>query len=68
VSPGRPLHTSLALLIGGLAIAHATSRNPGGRQPRGPAPWDVTFTDIAERSGLRAETVYGGIYRKRLII
>jgi len=68
VSPGRLLHTLLALLIGGLAIAHATSRNPGSRQPRGPAPWDVTFTDIAERSGLRAETVYGGIDRKRFII
>jgi hypothetical protein len=68
VSPGRLLHTSLALLIGGLAVAHPTSRNAGSRQSRGPAPWNVTFTDIAERAGLRTETVYGGNDRKRFII
>jgi hypothetical protein len=68
VSPARLLPTSLALLIGGLAVAHATSRDAASRQSRGAAPWNVTFTDIAERSGLRTETVYGGIDRKRFII
>jgi hypothetical protein len=33
-----------------------------------PSRWGVAFTDIAERAGLRAETIYGGIDRKRFII
>jgi hypothetical protein len=68
VSSGRLLHTSLAILIGGLAIAHSMGREAASGQPRGSGPWNVTFTDIAERSGLRTEIVYGGIDRKRFII
>ena len=59
----RALHASLAILIGAFAIAHA-----GSDQRRVADPWNVTFTDIADRAGLRAETVYGGIDRKRFII
>jgi enediyne biosynthesis protein E4 len=36
--------------------------------PQRSAPWDVTFTDIAERAGLRDPTIYGGLDRKRFII
>jgi len=64
----RPALASLAILLGALAIAQAMPRGAGSNQPQVPRPWNVTFTDIAERSGLRAETVYGGIDRKRFII
>jgi hypothetical protein len=30
--------------------------------------WPVTFTDVADRAGLRGPTTYGGIDRKRFII
>ena len=43
-------------------------RDAGSDQPRVPGSWNVTFTDIAERAGLRSEIVYGGIDRKRFII
>ena len=33
-----------------------------------PDEWRVSFVDIAERAGLRAPSVYGGIDRKRFII
>jgi enediyne biosynthesis protein E4 len=68
VPSGRALQASLAILIGALGIAHAMPRNARGNQPRVPGPWNVTFTDIAEPAGLRAEIVYGGIDRKRFII
>jgi hypothetical protein len=31
-------------------------------------PWPVTFVDVADRAGLRAPSIYGGIDRKRFII
>ena len=31
-------------------------------------PWPVTFTDIAQKAGLRDTVVYGGLERKRFII
>jgi hypothetical protein len=68
VPSGRALQASLAILIGALGIAHAMPRNATSNQPRVPGPWNVTFTDIAEPAGLRAEIVYGGIDRKRFII
>ena len=34
----------------------------------GSAPWEVSFTDIAERAGLNDATVYGGVEKKRFII
>ena len=58
----RRRHASLALLVGACAIARVSS------QPGVPSRWGVAFTDIAERAGLRAETIYGGIDRKRFII
>jgi hypothetical protein len=64
----RPRHASLAILIGACAVAHAMPRAGRASQPGAPSRWGVAFTDIAERAGLRAETVYGGIDRKRFII
>ena len=68
VAPGRPLHASLVLLIGALLVAHATSGDSVSSQSQVSGRWDVTFTDVAERAGLRQEIVYGGIERKRFII
>jgi hypothetical protein len=68
VPSGRAPQASLAILIGALGIAHAMPGNASRNQPRVPGPWNVTFTDIAEPAGLRAEIVYGGIDRKRFII
>jgi hypothetical protein len=31
-------------------------------------PWPVSFVDIADRAGLRAPSIYGGVERKRFII
>jgi hypothetical protein len=33
-----------------------------------PAPWAVTFTDVAATAGLRGTSIYGGVDRKRFII
>jgi enediyne biosynthesis protein E4 len=38
------------------------------REPQRALPWGVTFTDIAERAGLREPTVYGPVDRKRFIL
>src|SRR5213596_1770954 len=32
------------------------------------SPWPVTFVDVADRAGLRAASIYGGVDRKRFII
>ncbi len=32
------------------------------------APWPVQFHDVAERAGLRAPSIYGGVDKKRFII
>ena len=37
-------------------------------RPPATSPWPVTFTDVAERAGLRAPSIYGGVDRKRFII
>jgi hypothetical protein len=56
------------VLAGALAIAQTMTRDgQSGRRPA-PAAWDVTFTDVAERAGLREPIVYGGLDRKRFII
>jgi len=54
--------------IGALAIAATMTRGVHGHHRRVSAPWDVTFTDVAERAGLREPIVYGGLDRKRFII
>jgi enediyne biosynthesis protein E4 len=58
------------LLACTVALAAAVA---GGRQPAAPqaaaiAPWGVTFTDVAERAGIRDVTVYGGVEKKRFIV
>ena len=48
--------------------AVALAPRVAGRSRQTPRPWPVTFTDVAERAGLRAPVVYGGVDRKRFII
>ncbi len=64
--PQRPPRVSVAIL--GLATAAAVLEGRAVLEQPAPAPWGVTFTDIAERAGLREPTVYGGVDRKRFII
>jgi len=40
---------------------------PGGRI-RAADTWPVTFVDVADRAGLRAASIYGGVDRKRFIL
>jgi enediyne biosynthesis protein E4 len=57
----RPLPLAagvLASLVVGHAGARATNQNG----------WPVTLVDVADRSGLRAPSTYGGVDRKRFII
>ena len=65
-----PLHPSLAVCAGVLAILLTTTRAPRAQQAgtAATAPWGVAFTDIAARAGLRDPVIYGGIDRKRFII
>ena len=63
----RWLSCQLALLACAAVLASATTvGQTGAADPR--ASWDVAFTDVAERAGLREPVVYGGIDRKRFII
>jgi hypothetical protein len=39
----------------------------GARQESGPS-WPVSLVDVADRAGLRAPSIYGGVDRKRFII
>ena len=48
------------------SLAALSLITPG--QPSGDAAWPVRFTDVAERAGLTAPTVYGEADRKRFII
>jgi hypothetical protein len=38
------------------------------QSPKAPTAWPVSFVDVADRAGLRAASIYGGIDRKRFII
>jgi enediyne biosynthesis protein E4 len=70
-SPRGHRSPSAFLVAFACALAVATvlgEAQPPGAAPQGPAPWDVTFTDIAERAGLRDPTIYGGLEKKRFII
>jgi len=42
--------------------------HPAALSPESAAAWPVTFTDVADRAGLRTASVYGGVDRKRFII
>src|SRR5215470_12957604 len=39
-----------------------------GQQAKSPAPPPANFTDIAEKAGLTAENIFGGISTKKYII
>jgi enediyne biosynthesis protein E4 len=58
----------LALLIAAVTFASAPSAHDAVDQSRPSAAWGVTFTDIGQQAGLRTDTVYGGLERKRFII
>ncbi|MEO5897326.1 MAG: CRTAC1 family protein [Vicinamibacterales bacterium] len=68
----RRLSPSLhAVLVCCSALLVVGARGSRAQQPvvAGlPATWGVTFTDVAERAGLRDPVIYGGIDRKRFII
>jgi enediyne biosynthesis protein E4 len=78
---GRASLLAVALLIGiasvdelPLLMAHLKVRPTGattvGRvfRPAIENPWPVSFVDVADRAGLRAPSIYGGVDRKRFII
>src|SRR5215208_4218551 len=62
---GRARHAAVAIV---LAIGALATAQPSSRARSNAEPWGVTFTDVADRAGLREPTVYGGIDRKRFII
>jgi len=52
-----------------LAVAAGFASTVGPRaRSADPAPWPVSFVDVAERAGLRFPSIYGGLDRKRFII
>ena len=60
-----PVHSRLrsCLVLSAAAAALATlTASPAS------IDWDVTFTDVAVRAGLRETVVYGGLDRKRFIL
>lgn len=65
-----PLHPGLAVCAGLVAAALAGARGTQADQAEAKpaATWNVAFTDVAARAGLREPIVYGGIDRKRFII
>jgi hypothetical protein len=65
----RQPSTALIIFVCALAVATVVGEaQPPVGAPRGSVPWNVTFTDIAEQSGLREPTIYGGPEKKRFII
>jgi enediyne biosynthesis protein E4 len=61
------VHPALAFCAGLLAVGVASARGPQAAASN-PSTWNVAFTDVAARAGLRDPVVYGGIDRKRFII
>jgi enediyne biosynthesis protein E4 len=53
--------------LGLAALFPVTSHQPPATS-RDSSAWRVTFTDVADRAGLRAASIYGGVDRKRFII
>ena len=53
--------------LGLAALFPVTSHQPPATI-RDSSAWRVTFTDVADRAGLRAASIYGGVDRKRFII
>jgi hypothetical protein len=56
------------MILARAAIVLAASLTLLQTAPSPGRPWPVSFVDVAERAGLRATSVYGGIDRKRFII
>jgi len=54
-------------LTGAAFALLCTAPTPAQRAPE-QARWPVTFVDVADRAGLTAPSIYGGIDRKRFII
>jgi hypothetical protein len=61
-------NASLTLFVAALSFAPPPSARDDSDQAVAPSPWAVTFTDIGQQAGLRTDTVYGGLDRKRFII
>ena len=57
--PHLPVSCFVCFACLGVAVSSITKQS---------TPWPVSFTDIAERAGLRDPVVYGGLDRKRFII
>ena len=49
-------------------LSHASAQEAVEKGSNGPGGFPVSFTDVAERAGLSAPTIYGGIEQKRYII
>jgi enediyne biosynthesis protein E4 len=56
------------MILARAAIVLAASLTFLQTAPSPGKPWPVSLVDVAERAGLRATSVYGGIDRKRFII
>lgn len=59
---------AVAAVVAGESQPPAAGPLPAAQPAAAATPWGVTFTDIAERAGLRDPTVYGGLEKKRFII
>jgi hypothetical protein len=55
------------MILARAAIVFAAALTLLQRAPQ-PNAWPVSFVDVAERAGLRATSIYGGVDRKRFII
>ena len=60
--------TTAAAALLAIFVVGVRPPTPNERGQDGPDAWNVTFTDRAQQAGLRSETVYGGVDRKRFII
>jgi hypothetical protein len=61
-------NASLTLFVAALSFVPPPSPRDDSDQSVAPSPWAVRFTDIGQQAGLRTDTVYGGLDRKRFII
>ena len=66
IGESRSLH--VACTAWRVALRALRIRSPAAATHPAPATWPVTFVDVADRAGLRAPSIYGGVDRKRFII
>ena len=57
-----------ARAAGVLAVGAGFAMMAARARSADPAPWPVSFVDVAERAGLRFPSIYGGLQQKRFII